>query len=347
MNILYFHGGSGNHGCEALVRTIIEVNKLDNVLLYSYRPFEDEKWGIDKITNDIKLTRFNINELESNYEKGSVAFSIGGDNYCCGDFSTLTNLNTRFNELGVKTVLAGCSIDEHLFDNPKLIEDLKKYSLITPRESITYSNLIKAGIEAHLVPDSAFVLETANVSLEGKYIGINASNIVDYVSPMIYTNYVKLIQYILDNTSYKVLLIPHVLQDMNDDMGILNRLKAQFNDDRVELLEEHNAMEQKGYISKCEMIICARTHCSIASYSTCVPTLVLGYSTKSKGIAKDLFGTYENYVIDSHKIANEDDLIKGFIWLNENKEEIRKHLEEIMPEYKQKCYLSKELVDKL
>lgn len=347
MNILYFHGGSGNHGCEALVRTIIDVNKLDNVLLYSYRPFEDEKWGIDKITNEIKLTRFNIEELEKEYPKGSIAFSIGGDNYCYGDFSLLTNLNKRFNELGVKTVLAGCSINEETFNDPKLIEDLKRYSLITARESITYSNLIKAGIEAHLVPDSAFILETANVSLEGDYIGINASNIVDYVSPMIYTNYVKLIEYILNNTNYKVLLIPHVCQDENDDMGILNRLKAQFNNDRVELLEEHNAMEQKGYISKCKMLVCARTHCSIAGYSTCVPTLVLGYSTKSKGIAKDLFGTYENYVIDSHKIANEDDLIKGFIWLNENKEDIKKHLEEIIPEYKQKCYLSKELVDKL
>ena len=129
-------------------------------------------------------------------------------------------------------------------------------------------------------------------------------------------------------------------------MGILNRLKAQFND-RVELLEEHNAMEQKGYISKCKMLVCARTHCSIAGYSTNVPTLVLGYSTKSKGIAKDLFGRYEDYVIDSHKIVNEDDLIKGFIWLDKNKEDIKKHLEEIMPEYKARCYLSKELVDKL
>ena len=60
MNILYFHGGSGNHGCEAIVRTIIETNNLDNVLLYSYRPFEDEKWGVNELTNEIKLTRFNI-----------------------------------------------------------------------------------------------------------------------------------------------------------------------------------------------------------------------------------------------------------------------------------------------
>ena len=62
----------------------------------------------------------------------------------------------------------------------------------------------------------------------------------------------------------------------------------------------------------------------LLDYSTYVPTLVLGYSTKSKGIAKDLFGRYEDYVIDSHKIINEDDLIKGFIWLNDNKEDIKK-----------------------
>ena len=50
------------------------------------------------------------------------------------------------------------------------------------------------------------------------------------------------------------------------------------------------APQYKGYIARMRFFIGARTHATIAAYSNCVPTLVLGYSVKSKGIAKDLFG---------------------------------------------------------
>ena len=41
-------------------------------------------------------------------------------------------------------------------------------------------------------------------------------------------------------------------------------------------------------IAQCELLVCCRTHASIAGYSTGVPTLVLGYSVKAEGIAADL-----------------------------------------------------------
>ncbi|MFR4670990.1 MAG: hypothetical protein ACLT69_14285 [Intestinibacter bartlettii] len=64
----------------------------------------------------------------------------------------------------------------------------------------------------------------------------------------------------------------------------------------------------KGYISRCRLYR-ARTHATIAAYSTCVPTLVIGYSVKAKGIAKDIFGTYENYVLPVQYYQIEFDLI--------------------------------------
>ena len=49
--ILYGHDGSANHGCEALVRTTAELlkNKSNEVMLISYRPEEDIRYGIDKL----------------------------------------------------------------------------------------------------------------------------------------------------------------------------------------------------------------------------------------------------------------------------------------------------------
>ena len=71
-------------------------------------------------------------------------------------------------------------------------------------------------------------------------------------------------------------------------------------------------MELKGYIARCRFFIGARTHSTIAAYSSGVPTLVLGYSVKSKGIAKDLFGTYENYVLTVQQLKEYSELGRAF-----------------------------------
>ena len=44
--ILYYHGGSANHGCEALVRTTAELldYKNNRISLASFRPEDDKKF---------------------------------------------------------------------------------------------------------------------------------------------------------------------------------------------------------------------------------------------------------------------------------------------------------------
>ena len=106
-------------------------------------------------------------------------------------------------------------------------------------------------------------------------------------------------------------------------------------------------MELKGYISRCRMFVGARTHATIAAYSSCVPTVVLGYSVKSVGIATDLFGTSKNYVLPVQSLNDADELKDHFKWLMFNEEEIRKHLEKIMTAYILKAYAGKEALEKL
>ena len=97
---------------------------------------------------------------------------------------------------------------------------------------------------------------------------------------------------ILSNTDMRICLIPHVVWEYNNDRKPLISLYKKFKDtNRVILLEDHNCEELKGFISRCRFFVGARTHATIAAYSTCVPTLVVGYSIKSRGIATDLFGS--------------------------------------------------------
>ena len=47
--VLFGHGGSKNHGCEALVRTTIGVLEPEETLLFTYNPHEDERFGLGNI----------------------------------------------------------------------------------------------------------------------------------------------------------------------------------------------------------------------------------------------------------------------------------------------------------
>ena len=94
-----------------------------------------------------------------------------------------------------------------------------------------------------------------------------------------------------------------------------------------------NCCQLKYIISKCRFMVVARTHASIAAYSSSVPTLVIGYSVKSRGIAKDLFGTEEHYVLPVEKIRGGQDLKDEFMWIAGHEQEIRAHYEKIMAPY--------------
>lgn len=57
--VLYMHGGSGNHGCEALVRTTTKIAKDatgSDVILWSQNVSEDYKYGVSGVVDEIVAT---------------------------------------------------------------------------------------------------------------------------------------------------------------------------------------------------------------------------------------------------------------------------------------------------
>ncbi len=102
------------------------------------------------------------------------------------------------------------------------------------------------------------------------------------------------------------------------------------------MIQDCNAEQLKGYIARCRFMVAARTHASIAAYSSQVPTLVVGYSVKAHGIATDLFGTSENYVLPVQSLENDEYLANSFLYLKENEAEILAQYSQTMPQYIQK-----------
>ena len=370
---LYNHGGSENHGCEALVRTATDLLGKNNVRLLSDALEQDKEYGVDEliqITNSINAySKIGFEYLRSyvklkttgdyfdmdvlpyiksldRIKKDETAVSIGGDNYCYDFYPKFIRMHRRLVKRGVKTILLGCSLENELFSDKEFVEDMESYSLITARESITFNYLKEHNIKnIKLIPDSAFTLTAEFKPLpvgfvEGNTVGLNVSPLVERREKdkgIVFQNFKKLIQYLIKTTDQNIALIPHVVWKNSDDREILNRLYSCFsNSGRVVLIEDSNCMQLKGYISRCRFFVGARTHATIAAYSSCVPTLVLGYSVKSRGIACDLFGTEKNYVLPVDSLQTENDLTNSFKWIQDHEQEIKQRLTQIMPSYIEK-----------
>ncbi len=368
---LYYHGGSSNHGCEAIVRSTNSLLKLP-AILWTTNITSDRTYLLDStltILEDInkpvrkpsakwfisaaqhKLTKTDYLHVKyahsvffSQVNPGDVCLSIGGDNYCYSGQDILGYYNRILHNKGAKTVLWGCSVEPDLLSRHDIAKDIARYDLIVARETISFEALKRTNPNTLLAPDPAFFLDTMESPLPNKFIpgntvGINISPLImksESKPGIAFECYRRLIAYILANTDMNIALIPHVVEQGNDDREPMQALYNTFHDhSRIVMIEDQDAMRLKGIISQCRFFVGARTHSTIAAYSCCVPTLVVGYSVKAKGIARDLFGSETNYVLPVQAIENAETLPQFFSWMITHEQRIRCHLQNTIPLYQE------------
>lgn len=378
--VLFAHGGSGNHGCEAIVRSTCKIIRSKyrdaEILIATHCKAEDVKYGIDNVqfveygtfksTNPVryidKICRMFfksgffrkkiINPVIMEINSRDICLSIGGDNYSYDNVIPfdIIEVHRAAKKLGCRTILWGCSINKANMVG-KILEDINNYDCIVARESITYFDLLESGVDdskLKLGADPAFLLdvEEKGVKFEKPTVGINLSPVImenESKRGIVAANYHKLIDYILNNTLYNIIFVPHVVWNNSNDYILLKGLYEEYaHTGRVTMADDANAIALKAIIGKCDIFVGARTHSTIAAYSQCVPTLVLGYSVKARGIARDLFGTEEGYVISTQNLTTEQDLARAFISIDKNKLKIRQYLSEKMVNYKKRAIDTRE-----
>ena len=357
---LFNHSGSLNHGCEAIVRGTVNIirnhDENSSFVVSSFNPDSDK--AIDEIeikkfctrqlsrienlaaAMDLKLRKSEEFALRKMYspvvEQAAdcdICLSVGGDTYCYGDNHGIQILTEELKKSGKKVVLWGASIGKEDLTEEKL-KSLNVFDAIFARESLTYDLLKekKANENIFLHADPAFCMERDDVQMPEGFtkdntVGINVSPLVQKHNPAIQKAVRDFIEYIIENTTLKVLLVPHVVEEGNNDYEFMLPYYEEFRKSgRIEILPENlNAKQYKGCIAKLRFFIGARTHATIAAYSSGVPTFVIGYSVKSCGIAKDLFGN-DDYVIDVRKINSSDELVNALNILLRDETEIKKTL---------------------
>lgn len=367
---MFFHGGSLNRGCEAIVRSgaaLIKSRYPDATIHLASRNPETDRVipQLDKIVRDRRnpFTKFSlpwfINVFKIKVMKDEsyahrhihdsiiglipdydIFLSIGGDNYCYGEQPGIYEIDRCIKKGGKKLVLWGASIGEEDL-SPAKIEDLRKFDAILVRETLTRDILEKNGLtNVKLVADGAFLMDKEELPLPqgwigGNTVGLNFSPLVAKKNPEAKQAFSNLVDHILKTTDMAIALTPHVTEAGNNDYEILDEFYQKHKDTgRVLLLPDNlNAIQYKGYIARMRFFVGARTHATIAAYSNAVPTMVLGYSVKSKGIAKDIFGE-EKLVLNLKEISDSAKLIAKFDEMVAEEQSIRQTLENRVPEIK-------------
>ncbi len=378
--LLYNHGSSYNHGCEAILRTVsgIITKRFPDAeyTVSSLRPREDlelmdtengrfrfiDSDNFNKLTfekrrlvvgslstvlHNIPMFPHFFRDTVEAAKESDAMISVGGDTFSYGKSAELTTISNKLRKYCERSVLWGCSIDAKFLEGDEFkykVKGLKDFSLITARESLTFDTLTKLGFKNPvLYPDPAFTLKSKAPDSplfenERDTVGINISPLImlhEKESGKTVKCYAALVKKILDTTGFNVALVSHVICKTSNDTEAAKKLISLVGEsDRIKIFDRGNAEEIKGVISKCRFFVAARTHASIAAYSQKIPTLVVGYSVKSKGIAKDLFGSYKDFVIPVQSLDGEDSLSDAFFNNIVSREEsIRATYDRVMPDY--------------
>lgn len=350
--ILYGHGGSYNHGAEAITKCTIDllrnISPGCKISLSTHFPEQDKEFGIqadeflsrnvDGKTNQ-EIYASTLNAISEN----CVVIHVGGDNYCYKNWERYAEIHNEAIKKGAKSILWGCSIDEDKMSE-EMLEVLASHTLILAREPITYRALIRRGMtNVRKVSDIAFALPIEKIDFtESNYAVINVSPLVCRINPAIKDSIRTLIDYILQNTNLKIVLLPHVMVSVDNDYEQL-RQYVDFGSERICLISDKMTASQYKYIvSQARFCVASRTHVTIAAYSSGVPTIALGYSTKARGIGEDL-GMSE-YVIDVEDEDFENSLLQTFSKLMEEEKMVGEMLRNKMTDY-QKQIVDKKILD--
>lgn len=256
-------------------------------------------------------------------EVGDVCASlqVGGDNYSLdyGRPYMYFGLDDYLIRQHVPVFLWGASVGP--FDSDPEFADfahdhMNKLSGILVRETRSLEYLRRNGVSerARLVADPAFAMppempssqHMPSVDLKRNPIGLNFSPLMArYVTGgdmnLWATMCAQTVVSIMKTSGENILLVPHVFAPQNDDgtflADVAERVKREIGTAVCVTNRELSAAQIKWVISHCSVFIGARTHSTIAAFSSGVPTLSLAYSVKARGLNQDIFGGLD-YCLD-------------------------------------------------
>ena len=289
-----------------------------------------------------------------------ATLTLGGDNYTFDYWHPKEYFD--YNEVtlrhGKPLVLWGASIGPFSRDpafERWAAEQLKRVTLICARESETVDYLDSIGVRDNVraVADPAFTLKpeepalnkTERRILDQPHLGLNLSPLMrKYFKDGDWTAMARqCTRTLLEATDLPIALIPHVIFPGSDDHAFLREMREGLPEHHDRLLlvgPNYNARQYKWIIARLAAFIGARTHATIAAFSSGVPTLSLGYSMKARGINNDIFGNLD-WLVPIEGVSGRG-LAERAQKLLAAAPRVREHLTACMPDFQRKAALATE-----
>ncbi|WP_027469080.1 polysaccharide pyruvyl transferase family protein [Deefgea rivuli] len=295
--------------------------------------------------------------LAKDIKSADALISIGGDNYSLDyglvslfHFINIAEFALRNNKPAALWAASVGPFDKEPRALPQIVKHLNRLSMVSVRETNSYEYLRSKGVASNLiqVADSAFAMVPEAFDItpfmpesDRPVLGLNVSPLIQRYrekgesSEVLKLEVANFIRYAV-NAGYSVMLIPHVMpldgSAYNNDEVYMQSILAMVGKEKVHVSmpsNNLNAAQLKYLISKCHYFIGARTHATIAAFSTLVPTISIAYSVKAKGINNDLFGD-STYVLDTPDVSF-DSLVSSLQLLEKNDAIMREKLSLSVP----------------
>ena len=335
--LLYGHGGAYNHGSEASVRCDIALLRRIapgcRITLSSHFPEQDREYALD--ADEIIGRNPDGQTAEEIYWETirritpeTVCLSVGGDNYCYPNWQRYAAIHYAALKRGAKSLLWSCSLEPSLLEG-ELLKAVQTHHFIMAREEYTAQALRKRGVQNVIrVSDIAFLLKPEAVPLPPKpYIVLNLSPLLLRKNPNALRAYQRLVNEILSRIDIAIVLLPHVEIPVDNDLDALGQLTGP-PERIIRVPGGLRAAQYKFILSQAEICVAARTHATIAAWSSQTPCIAIGYSIKARGVAVDV--GQERYALDG--LALNGEILCGTFWrLWAQREAVRAVLAERVP----------------
>lgn len=217
----------------------------------------------------------------------------------------------------------------------QLVKNLAKFDTLVVSEAQSATALHAAGFakKTRLGPDLSFLVERRYRPLQGNFqtdtVGLCLS-MPEGQGHLLYRSYQHLLRYILRETDLQAALIPYCVRKGRDDT-LLHRALAQsrLGCHRLVCRPDGNCQELRGDISLCRWVVGCEG--AVAAWSCGIPALCIGATPRAIGLAKELFGSWEDAVVPLSSLRDSDELTRRFRKFLHRADKLRQELEITVP----------------
>lgn len=303
------------------------------------------------IVSDASVIEKTINAIQN----CDYMIAIGGDMFSDDYGYNQLYLSNKYVELakefGKKVILLGHSIGKFRSERTKreAFAILEQVDLITLREADTYDYLKQEGMcmdNVHVTADLAFLMDITPqdrsslndmLTQDGLNIGIGVSDGIAKYCDGDESVYIGQMKQLTEDVLHrypdsKVFYIPHVYNSpAMDDRKACKAVAQAVNSSRAvniggEDYPQYTAKNVKAFIAGLDAFMGTRTHTTIASWSTAVPTLAIAYSIKAHGITRSFFGGQYLDYLEDYRDTTYEAMRDKFFQIIDEREENRAYL---------------------